>query len=150
MRNDDDDDDNDDDDDGFQASSITFEPSGSGGAGSVWLELAEADPETNSFSLNVLAQGLGEVYGLAGALRFDGAVAQMQGAEAGPALEGDGATVIARGAPSEDGGVFGASRSVVWQASALLQDKAIVAVLRFGVGAAGRRKSRSRTPGRKR
>ena len=137
CNDDDDDDDNDDNDDSdFQASSISFDPAGPGTTGQIWLELDQADPATNSFTLKVLGDGL-DGYGVAGRMNFDRLIAALDAAKPGDALEGNSAVIVAKGGDIDAGGVFGVSRSGDFENTATISSDKIIGTLEFSVSAAG-------------
>ena len=127
------DDDNDDDSsDNGGIKSVTFQPAGSAGAGDIWLELESSSPGDNRFSLRVKGDGL-TVYGVAGRLEFDPAICTLTGAQSGDALEGGTAKIVAAGGASDEGGVFGISRSGDFQTGADLKADRNIGVLEFSI-----------------
>jgi hypothetical protein len=121
---------------GFVASSIVFVPENQGAPGRVWLSLAEARPHENRFTLHVYGAGM-PAYGVAGRLAFDPSLATLTGGAAGSALHGEGVILQGAAAATEKGGVFGVSRSVVFDASADLTPDRPIAILELTVSKPG-------------
>ena len=134
------DDDDDSGDDDFTASSITFEPDSGSGDQTIWLALAGASPETNSFVLNVIGQAIDSTYGVAGRLEFDLELTALGQAQAGNALESNNAQILALGGPNDKGGVFGFSRSGDYEHSVTLSKDKIIGTLHLTVLGAGQTK----------
>lgn len=131
-----DDDDNDDsspgDDDDNATLEVEFTPDAPGEAGAIWLELGQVLAEENTFTLKVIGDGL-TAYGVAGRLLFDPQVVTLTAVQAGEALAGDNAVIVAAGAANELGGVFGFSRSVNYQQSAALVKTKIIGEVTFTI-----------------
>jgi hypothetical protein len=109
---------------------ITFTPQGPADPG-IWLELEAADPENGTFTLKVVGKGIGNVYGVAGRLAFDRTHCSLEAARAGDALLGGTATLVAAGASTADGGVFGISRSGDFENAVDLDGSRVIGYLDF-------------------
>jgi hypothetical protein len=120
----------------FVATSITFEPVPAWHKGGIWLELEEARPADNAFTLRVMGDGL-DAYGVAGRLTFDTTLATMKGAAAGTALAGGEAELLAAGAGNEQGGFFGVSRSLGERTTVPLTAGKAIGTMSFTVSRAG-------------
>jgi hypothetical protein len=120
----------------FVATSITFAPVPAWHKGGIWLELDESRPKQNAVTLRVMGDGL-DAYGVAGRLRFDTATATLTGVEAGDALAGGDAELLAAAAGNEQGGFFGVSRSLGERVSVPLTAARVIGRLTFVVNRAG-------------
>jgi len=125
-----------DDDSGHSATSISFTSDSGAGTGNIWLEIDSTNPESKSFKLKVVGDGLA-VYGVAGRLEFDRSICTLDGAQAGTALEGNSAKIVAKAGSNDKGGVFGFSRSVEFMHSAQLSKDKAIGTLEFTVSKTG-------------
>ncbi|MBI5479074.1 MAG: hypothetical protein HY906_09470 [Deltaproteobacteria bacterium] len=120
----------------FHASSIAFVPDEGAPDGRIWLELEEARPLENAFTLRVMGDGI-DAYGVAGRLLFDTSVTTIVGATAGEALAGGDAEILAAGAGNGKGGFFGVSRSLGERAAVPLTADRVIGTLSFTVEGPG-------------
>jgi len=134
---DDDNQNNDDDNTPFQAKQITFTPAGSAQAGDIWLEMENADPAQNAFTLRLMGNGLTDVYGVAGRLTFDRAIGALNSAAPMVALGSGGATVATEAAANDAGGVFGFSRQGL-VAGVAFAEPVVIGTLEFNALKAGK------------
>jgi hypothetical protein len=116
---------------------VHFEPSGSPGPGSIWLEADGDVGSDGTFTLLVRGDGLATVFGVAGRLEHDPNVCSLEGAEAGDALDDGGAELLAAGAGRSSGGVFGVTRARDWQSSATVEANEVIGRLTFKAVAPG-------------
>jgi hypothetical protein len=120
----------------FVATSIVFQPDWALHRGSIWLELEEAHPETNFFTLRVMGDELA-AYGVAGRLRFDTSITEVTGVTAGDGLAGGEAELLAAAAGNEQGGTFGVSRSLGERVAVPLTGDRAIGTLSFTVHGPG-------------
>jgi hypothetical protein len=120
-----------DDDDGGGGSPITFTPDDEGRNGYIWLKLESTKPSEGKFTLHVLGEGILHAYGVAGRLQFDTSMIRLDGGGAGPALDIDGSPILTAIKASDDGGIFGFTRSGDIANSVTLDSEKVIGILEF-------------------
>jgi hypothetical protein len=129
----------------FTPTAIVFVPDDGEHAGALWLELAEARPQEQRFTLKVVGDGL-DAYGVAGRFLFDTSVTSLEGLVAGDALAGGDAELLAAAAGNRAGGYFGVTRSLGDRGAVPLTAAGTVGTLSFAVLGPGTTRVRFNPP----